>query len=110
MMELKTINILQKDYKSDEDFFLSVQAFIGPEQKPYEYEVYRFHVISLKRLCEEFMEEGVMLNRGWMITKYYSETMIEEKIKELIQICASQNDDDTFLQLNSYLIIEDCEG
>ena len=49
------------------------------------------------------MEEGVMLNRGWMITKYYSETVIEEKIKELIQICASQNDDDTFLKLNSYL-------
>lgn len=46
-MELKAINILQKDYKSDEDFFLSAQAFIGPEQKPYEYEVYRFHVISL---------------------------------------------------------------
>lgn len=109
MMELKTINILQKDYKSDEDFFLSVQAFIGPEQKPYEYEVYRFYVISLKRLCEEFMEEGVMLNRGWMITKYYSESMIEEKIKELIQICASQNDDDTFLKLNSYLRMEDHE-
>lgn len=31
-MELKAINILQKDYKSDEDFFLSAQAFIGPEQ------------------------------------------------------------------------------
>lgn len=55
------------------------------------------------------MEEGVMLNRGWMITKYYSETMIEEKIKELIQICASQNDDDTFLKLNSYLRMEDHE-
>ena len=56
------------------------------------------------------MDEGIMLNRGWMITKYYDENIIEDKIKEIIKICASQNDDDTFLKINSYLRMQDCQG
>ena len=109
-MELKAINIIQKDYKNCEDFFISAEAFIGPENTASVYEVYSFYVISLKRLYEEFMDEGIMLNRGWMITKYYDENIIEDKIKEIIKICASQNDDDTFLKINSYLRMQDCQG
>lgn len=108
-MELKAINIIQKDYKSYEDFFISAEAFIGPENKACEYEVYSFYVISLKRLYEEFMDEGIMLNRGWMITKYYNKHMIEEKVKEIINICTSQNDSDTFSKINSYLRMQDYE-
>lgn len=108
-MELKAINIIQKDYKSYEDFFISAEAFIGPENETYVYKVYSFYIVSLKRLYEEFMDEGIMLNRGWMITKYYNEYMVEEKIKEIIKICTCQNDDDTFMKINSYLKMQDCE-
>ena len=108
-MELKAIHIIQKDYKSYDDFFISAEAFIGSENKMGVYKVYSFYVISLKRLYEEFMDEGIMFNRGWMITKYYDEYMIQEKIKEIIKICISENDDDTFLKINAYLRMQDCE-
>ena len=55
-MELKAINITQKEFDSDDDFFFSCEAFIGSETMPYVYEVYDFNVISIKRLFRTFPE------------------------------------------------------
>ena len=65
-MILKAFNIPQKDYKDEEDFFLNCEAFIGPEDESYVYEVYSIYVISLNRLCESFADNGIMLNKGWI--------------------------------------------
>ena len=32
-MEIKAINIKQKDYIDEEDFFLSCEVFIGPQKE-----------------------------------------------------------------------------
>lgn len=48
-MEIKAINVKQKDYNSEEDFFLSCEVFIGPENESYVYEVYDFRLF--KGIC-----------------------------------------------------------
>ncbi len=108
-MEIKAMNILQKDYYDDEDFFLSCEVFIGPENESYEYEVYSFNVISIKRLYERFQDYGIMLNKGWMITKYYDEKEMEKKIRSIIKNCISDSDEKTYLNIGSYFRIQDSE-
>ena len=106
-MILKAFNIPQKDYKDEEDFFLNCEAFIGPEDESYVYEVYSIYVISLNRLCESFADNGIMLNKGWIIQKKYNEYELKEKINSIINLCDSDNDDETYLKLNSYFIMQD---
>lgn len=106
-MEIKAINIKLKDYNDDEDFFLSCEVFIGPENESYVYEVYDFNVISIKRLYEDFQDNGIMLNKGWMITKYYNESEVREKITSIIKNCTSDSDADTYLNIGSYFRIQE---
>ena len=101
-MEIKALNILQKDYKNEEDFFLSCEVFIGPENESYVYEVYDFNIISIKRLYDDFRDNGIMLNKGWMITKYYDEREVRTKISSIIKMCISDSDEDTYLKIGSY--------
>ena len=106
-MEIKAINIKQKNYNDEEDFFLSCEVFIGPENQSYVYEAYDFNVISIKRLYDTFEENGIMLNKGWMITKYYNEREVREKISLIIKNCISKSDEDTYLKIGSYLRIQE---
>lgn len=106
-MELKAINIKQKDYSDIDDFFLSCEAFIGPEGESHIYEVYDFNVISIKRLYESFQDTGIMLNKGWMITKYYDEGEMRKKISSIIRDCTLNSDEDTYLNISSYLRIQE---
>ena len=106
-MEIKAINVKQKNYKDEEDFFLSCEVFIGPENESYVYEVYDFNVISIKRLYENFQDNGIMLNKGWMITKYYDEGEVREKIRAIIKNCISANDEDTYLNIGSYFRMQE---
>lgn len=106
-MEIKAINIKQKDYMTEEDFFLSGEVFIGPENESFVYEVYDFNVISLKRLCEDFQDNGIMLNKGWMITKYFDEDNVKQKINSIIQSCVCENDEDTYTKIGSYFRIQE---
>lgn len=101
-MELKAINIKQKDYNGEDDFFLSCEVFIGSEKNSYVYEVYDFNVISIKRLYKDFKDDGIMLNRGWMIAKHYDEDIVKEKISSIIKKCDSGNDEETYLKLDFY--------
>ena len=94
-MELKTINITQKEFDSDDDFFFSCEAFIGPETMPYVYEVYDFNVISIRRLSRTFPDHGIMLNKGWLIVKNYNEQEIKDKIISIIGKCTGKSDDVT---------------
>ena len=106
-MEIKAINIKQKEIKEDEDFFLSCEVFIGPENESYVYEVYDFNVISIKKLYDEFSDTGIMLNKGWMIMKFYSEDEIRKKIDAIISSCIGDCNDNTYLNLNSYFRIQE---
>ncbi len=106
-MEIKAINIKQKDYEDEEDFFLSCEVFIGPENESYVYKVYDFNVISIKRLCDGFKDNGIMLNKGWLITKYYDESKVREKISLIIKNCTSDCDEDTYLNIGSYFRMQE---
>lgn len=106
-MEIKAINIKQKDYNDEEDFFLSCEVFIGPKNESYVYEVYDFNVISIKRLYESFQDNGIMLNKGWMITKYYDENEVREKIISIIENCASDSDENAYLKIASYFRMQE---
>lgn len=106
-MEIKAINIIQNDYIDEENFFLSCEVFIGPKNVAYVYEVYDFNVISIKRLYEEFPDDGVMLNKGWMIAKYYDENEIRCKIDSIIQSCIGENNENTYSNIGTYLRIQE---
>ena len=71
-------------------FFL-YQIFIGPEEIDGAYEVYGFNLISIKRLARDFSDFGIMLNRGWMITKYFDEEQVKSEIESLITKCFDKN-------------------
>lgn len=105
-MEIKAINVKQRDYTDKEDFFLSCEVFIGPEKEDYVYEVYDFNVISVKRLYEGFQDNGIMLNKGWMIAKYYDEIEVQRKINTVIKNCISDTDENTYLNISSYFRIQ----
>ena len=102
IMEVKAINIVQKEFNELDDFFFSCEAFIGPETEEFVYEVYDFNVISIEKLHNEFMDTGIMLNRGWMIMKYYDETEVKRKINSIIKKCIGSSDDETYMKLNAY--------
>lgn len=105
-MELKAINITQKEFDSDDDFFFSCEAFIGSETMSYVYEVYDFNVISIKRLFRTFPDHGIMLNKGWLIAKNYNEQEIEDKVISIIRKCTGKSDEDTYKNLCSYFRIQ----
>lgn len=107
-MELKALNILQKDYIGYDDFFLSCEAFIGPKNEAHIYEVYSFNVISIKRLYNSFQDKeyGIMLNRGWMIMKYYDEAEIKTELEAIIKKCQNKEDDVFYANLGTYLRIQ----
>ena len=107
-MELKAFNIIQKEYKDDENFFLTCEAFIGPEGIEYVYEVYSIYVISLKRLNASLIDEEIMLNKGWMIQKKYDESKVKEKIKSIINICTEKDEQKTYSNLAAYFFMQDC--
>lgn len=104
-MELKSINIIQNEGNGYDDFFLSCEAFIGPENQYYVYKVYGFNVISIKRLYNQFLDvdNGIMLNRGWLIMKFYNEKEINQKINSIIKNCISDNDEHTYQKISQYL-------
>jgi len=106
-MVIKAINIKQREYVDDSDFFLSCEVFIGPEDMAYVYEVYDFNIISIKRLYKEFPNDGIMLNKGWMIAKYYDENEVKCKINSIIQSCIAESDEDTYRNISSYLRIQE---
>lgn len=60
------------------------------------------NVISIKRLYEGFQDNGIMLNIGWMITKYYDESEVRKKINAIIKNCISDIDEDTYLNISAY--------
>lgn len=108
-MELKAINITQKEYNEYDDFFLSCEAFVGPENEAYVYRVYDFNVISVKKLYNQFLDldYGIMLNRGWMIMKFYDEEEIKQKVSSLIKESSSSNDEEAYLKLSCYLRLQE---
>lgn len=106
-MEIKAINVKQKDCREEDDFFLSCEVFIGPKNEAYVYEAYDFNIISIKRLYYEFPQNGVMLNKGWMIMKYYNESEVRSKIDSIISSCSASNIEDTYLNISSYFRIQE---
>ncbi|CVI70930.1 hypothetical protein NDGK_02037 [Clostridiales bacterium CHKCI001] len=103
-MILKALNTLQEDLGEEiEDFFFSYKAFIRPENINGAYEVFEFNLISIKRLMAGFPDVGIMLNRGWMITKFFDE---QDVIKKIICICKEDNHNNTYLKIGTYLRIQ----
>ena len=85
-MKVKAINYFDKDFDYD-DFIISGEIYIGPEDEDFVYDVFEFNVISIKRLYTNFENETgnpVMLNRGWIIVKEFDENLIAKEI-ELIK-------------------------
>lgn len=107
-MILKVLNKLQEDYGEDnDDFFFSYEAFIGPEEFDYAYEVFVFNIISIKRLQHDLPDTGIMLNKGWMITRYFDENDVANKINSIIRKCETANDEDTYSNIKAYLRLQD---
>ena len=101
-MEVKTINYLKKEIDDDDDFVVSGEIYIGPENEDFVYEVFEFNVISIKRLYSSFEENAVMLSRGWMISKIYDESLIEKKIESIVSKCHSLADEENYIELSAY--------
>lgn len=109
-MIIKALNSLQEEFGEDiDDFFFSYQVFIGPEEIDGAYEVYDFNLISIKRLAKDFSEFGIMLNRGWMITKYFDEEQVKSEINSIIKKCSNLNDEITYNNIAKFLRREDEE-
>ena len=106
-MEIKALNIVQNDWLDEEDFFVAYEVFIGPKDESYVYEVYDFNIVSIKRLYDTFPDYGIMLNKGYMIAKYYDEDEVRCKINSIIQRCIAENDEKTYSNIGCYLRMQD---
>ena len=103
-MITKALNSLQEEFGEDvDDFFFSYQVFIGPEEIDGAYEVYDFNLISIKRLARDFSDFGIMLNRGWMITKYFDEGQVKSEIEYLIKKCFNNDVEITYNNIAMFL-------
>ena len=101
-MEVKSINYLKKDLVDDDDFVVSGEIYIGPENEDFVYEVFEFNVISIKRLYCSFEDNSVMLSRGWMISKNFDERLIESKIESIVSRCKHLDDEENYIELSAY--------
>jgi len=103
-MEVKAINYFDKEFDYD-DFIISGEIYIGPENKDFVYEVFEFNVISLKRLYTNFENEmgnPIMLSRGWIIVKEFDEDLIAKEIGSIVSRCRHLDDEDNYIELSSY--------
>lgn len=103
-MEVKAINYLDKEFDYD-DFIISGEIYIGPENKDFVYEVFEFNVISIKRLYTNFENEmgnPIMLSRDWIIVKEFDEDLIAKKIESIVSRCRHLDDEDNYIELSSY--------
>ena len=85
-MEVKAINYLDKEFDYD-DFIISGEIYIGPENEDFVYDVFEFNVISIKRLYTNFENEmgnPIMLSRGWIIVKEFDEDLIAKEIESIV--------------------------
>lgn len=103
MFILKNLRITQEDVEEVDDFFYSYEALIGPEEIDYAYEVYELNVISIKRLNETFPDDGIMLNKGWFIMKYFDECQLECEINKRLANCNTSDIDEMYQKINSFL-------
>ncbi|SFG87401.1 Immunity protein 8 [Lachnospiraceae bacterium C7] len=101
-MEIKTINYLKKEFVDYDDFVVSGEVYIGPENMDFVYEVFEFNVVSIKRLYSNFDDNAVMLSRGWMIVKTFDEKLIELKIESIVSRCNHLNDEENYVELSAY--------
>lgn len=103
-MIIKALNSLQEEFGQDiDDFFFSYQVFIGPEEIYGAYEVYDFNLISIKRLARDFSDIGIMINRGWLITKYFDDKQVKSEIESLIKKCFDKDDETTYNNIAMFL-------
>lgn len=103
MLILKNLRITQEDIENVDDFFYSYEALIGPEEIDYAYELYELNVISIKRLNNSFPDDGIMLNRGWFIMKYFDEKQLEFEISKIIMNCNTSDTDEMYQKINNFL-------
>lgn len=108
-MEIKAIHYLQREIIDEEDFYFLGEMFIGPENEPGVYEIYDFNIISIKRLYNKYQSNepdgiGFMLNRGWVILKYYNERIVENELNSIVQKCEMKNIEEAYEKLDSYFI------
>ena len=101
-MEVKAINYIKKDFKEYDDFVVSGEIYVGPENEKNVYEVFEFNVISIKRLCQGFENNAVMIGRGWLVSKFFDESLIETKIESIVSKCKGSDDEEIYIKLSSY--------
>lgn len=77
--------------------------FIGPEEIEGAYEVYDFNLISIKRLARDFSDFGIILNRGWMISKYFNEEQIKWEIEYIIKKSIDKSDEIAYKNIAMFL-------
>ncbi|GLB24065.1 hypothetical protein LXJ15735_03060 [Lacrimispora xylanolytica] len=103
-MIIKALNSLQEEFGDDiDDFFFSYQVFIGPEEVDGACEVYDFNLISIKRLARDFSDFGIMLNRGWMISKYFDEEQIKREIEYIIKKSINKDNEISYNNIAMFL-------
>jgi hypothetical protein len=89
---LHDTHILHNEWGEEpDDFYVYLEAYIGEEGERGS-EVFRFHIISPKRLLvhsKDILE--IEVGRGYLITGDFSLPRIETKIKQLLTYCRRKN-------------------
>jgi Immunity protein 8 len=108
---LKGIDVMCDDWGEEpDDFYVCLDAYIseGESNNPYEYELFRFHIISSKRLAKNLNDTlEIDIGRGYLITSDYSLPRIESKIKQLLTNCKRENWDEVIHAISRYGIWAD---
>lgn len=105
---LKNTTILCDEWGEEpDDFYVCLEAFIGEVDKE-GLEVFRFHIISPKRLLKHSKDNlEIEIGRGYLITGDYSLPRIKSKIEHLLKNCKRNSWDETISAISRYGLWED---
>lgn len=101
------IKAFTKDFENwgeeADDFFISYQIDIGPEEIEHESYLYTIDIISPYRLEKNISDGTVEIGRGYFIMNDFNSKIVQEKILRLINICDNSDYQKSYVQLSKYM-------
>ncbi len=93
---------ISEDWKSPDNFYIYFQINVEINEKEGNYELFSFIVVSPKRLEGIVTERGIEIGRGYLIMNDFDVNIVEMTVKRLINLCKTNNSEQTITNLSKF--------
>lgn len=110
MIMIKTFVKMMENWGEEvDDFYISYEVGIGPEEIKGAFEAFYLDIISPKRLGKVLENERIIVPKGYMITSDFNVKEIENEINKIIKKCESEDIERTYYNISKFLRWEEDE-